>query len=103
MMVYTVSNLNYCSVAYYCTCPTHALRICYNLSTHYATYIAMLRYDTLLFLIRTVFYIYKVFCVGGSKRKSAIFSIKLQAGMFGGVNVWQIAKLKVIGEIKFGK
>ena len=24
------------------------------------------------------------------------------AGMFGRVNVWQIAKLKVIGKIKFG-
>ena len=23
--------------------------------------------------------------------------------MFGGVNVWQIAELKVIGEIKFGE
>ena len=25
------------------------------------------------------------------------------AGMFGGVNVWRIAGLKVIGEIKFGE
>ena len=25
------------------------------------------------------------------------------AGMFGGVNVWQIAEFKEIGEIKFGK
>ena len=25
------------------------------------------------------------------------------AGMFGGVNVWQIAELNVIGEIKFGE
>ena len=25
------------------------------------------------------------------------------AGMFGGVNVWRIAELKVIGEIKFGE
>ena len=24
-------------------------------------------------------------------------------GMFGGVNVWRIAELKVIGEIKFGE
>ena len=25
------------------------------------------------------------------------------AGMFGGVNVWRIAELKVIGEVKFGE
>ena len=25
------------------------------------------------------------------------------AGMFGGVNLWQIAELKVTGEIKFGE
>ena len=25
------------------------------------------------------------------------------AGMFGGVNVWQIAELKVIGEMKFNE
>ena len=25
------------------------------------------------------------------------------AGLFGGVNAWRIAELKVIGEIKFGK
>ena len=25
------------------------------------------------------------------------------AGMFGGINVWRIVELKVIGEIKFGK
>ena len=31
------------------------------------------------------------------------FEIYRIVGMFGGVNVWRIAELKVIGEIKFGE
>ena len=31
------------------------------------------------------------------------FTIYRIAGMFGGFNVWRIAELKVIGEIKFGE
>ena len=50
---------------------------------------------TLKLFINTYIYVYNRI-----KHSTLIYCL---AGMFGRVDVWQIAKLKVIGEIKFGE